>query len=344
MSIFKRDRSPFWQCEVEVGGRRFARSTGEIDKRKAREWERKFRAELEAQVGKPQRKELTLDQACARWWLEHGQKLESAKGEARNLKRIVGSLGTTINLSDVTNENVALVVDGIEREGNGPASVNRCLATFRRVLRRAGRVWGLHVNQINWPDHFRKEPKGRTRWLTAAEVERLLAECPEPIRVAVVWSILTGCRKSETWRIKWADVDFDRGQVKITKGKTGARVVWLTDETRALLLTLRPETPNPAASVFDGTNHRKLFEAAVERAGLEDFTWHDMRHTCASWLRQKGAPLEIVARVLGHASIKTTERYAHVADEEVTQALGKLPSLSVQPEAGNVVPLRRRKK
>jgi integrase len=341
MSLFRRPDSPFWYCEIRIGGSRIVRSTGTDSKREAAAYQRRLRTQLETEIGKPRKQELTIDQACGRYWIEKGQKLKSADHERRHLKRLIEILGTVLLLRDVTNESVAAVVTAIGADGGGPAAVNRCLAAFRQVHRRAQRLWSADVQPIHWSEHFQAEPKGRVRWLTEGEAHRLLDVCPEPLRLAVEWSLLTGCRKSETYAIRWPHVDYDRGQVAIPKAKTGARVVWLTEETRALLL--RCPRRNDTDLVFDKTNARKLFEAAVKAAGLTDFTFHDLRHTAATHLRQGGAPLEVVQRVLGHASITTTQRYAHVDDGEVRDALSKLPSYNSKPSS-NVVPLKRRKK
>lgn len=337
MSLIRRPRSPYWYTEIVVHGRRVVRSTGTDNKRDAKAFEAALRAELTAKAGRPTKRELTLDQACGRWWLEKGQALASSRDEARHLRRIVEILGTRLSVSDVTNEHVTQVVAAITAGGGGPAAVNRCLATFRQVLRRARRLWGLDVQDIHWPDHFKRESRGRTRWLTQAEAVRLLDASPEPLRLAIEWSLLTGCRQSETYRIMWADVDLDRGQVAIRKAKTGARIVWLTDESRAVVL----RCPRDRETVFDRRNVRKLFEAALVLARIENFHWHDLRHTSATWLRQGGAPLEVVQRVLGHASITTTQRYAHVDDGEVRNALASLPSLSPSV-GGNVIKLKRK--
>jgi len=93
--------------------------------------------------------------------------------------------------------------------------------------------------------------------------------------------------------------------------------------------------------VFDATGIEKRFRKAVRDAGLTDFRMHDCRHTFATWLRQAGAPLEVVQRSLGHRAITTTTRYAHVEDREVVRALDGLPSLSEAAE--NIIRLRERK-
>ncbi len=80
--------------------------------------------------------------------------------------------------------------------------------------------------------------------------------------------------------------------------------------------------------MFDKTNARRAWDAALKKAKIENFRWHDLRHTHATWLRQQGAPVEVVQRSMGHADIATTMRYAHVADTELVEALHKLPQLS----------------
>ncbi|MEL6421636.1 MAG: tyrosine-type recombinase/integrase, partial [Pseudomonadota bacterium] len=87
--------------------------------------------------------------------------------------------------------------------------------------------------------------------------------------------------------------------------------------------------------VFNRRNCRKHFEAGLCSAGIEEFRWHDLRHTHATWLRQAGAPVEVVQRSLGHAAIGTTMRYAHVADTELQNSLQQLPTLS--PTTGGIL-------
>lgn len=341
MSLFRRPRSPYWYCEIQVAGRRVVRSTGTDSKREALRFERELRTELERERGRKPRKEMSLDQACGRYWIDKGQHLKWAPEVRRHLLVIASHLPRDSALDALSNEHVARFVERRRADGSGPAGVNRSLAVLRSVIRRAERAWGQNTPRIDWPAHWQKEPRGRTRWLTEAEAQRLLEASPEPLRLAIEWSLLTGCRRSETYGLRWADVDLGRREAAI-RGKTGLRTLKLSDAALELLARIQSD---PAAPVFDRRNQRKLFEAAVKAAGLADFTWHDLRHTHATWLRQRGAALEIVQRSLGHSSITTTQRYAHVADREVQDALASLPTLSPAPlPGGNVVPLKRRKK
>ena len=335
MSIFKRAGSPYYYSEVVRGDIRSVRSTKATSEREARAFDRQHVKEVEARAKKPRKASLTLDEACGRYWIEKGQHLGWSEHVARHLKWIVETLGR-IGVSELGNAEVGDLRCYRTRQGAGAAGVNRTLAVLRQVLGKAQKSWGLEVQHIDWKAHWQKEPKGRVRWLTPAEAQRLCEALPEHVRLAVEWSLYTGTRKSETYGMRWEDVDLERGQATVS-GKTGRRVVWLSAEARSVLYRV----PRRTSRVFHGSNARKLFEAALQAASIEDFRWHDLRHTHATWLRQGGAPLEIVARSLGHATIQVTQRYAHVDDQEVKDALRKLPSLA-PGEAGNVVPMKSR--
>jgi integrase len=337
MSVYKRKGSPFFYSEVEVGGHRSVRSTKTTSRREAEAFDRDHRKEIAQRAGKPKPKTLTLDGACARYWIEKGQHLGWAEHVERHLKWIVASIGGDLVLSDVGNEDIGKLASYRQTRGSGASGANRTLAVCRQVLGRAKKAWGIQVQHIDWKAHLLKEPKGRVRWITLAEAVRLCSFLPEHIKLAVMWSIYTGCRREETLGMKWTKVDLERGSVEII-GKTGTRVVWLSAEARGVL----ERCDRGRAYVFDRTNWRKHWEAARKDAGLTDFHWHDLRHTHATWLRQGGAPLEIVARSLGHSTIAVTQRYAHVDDREVKDALRTLPSLTEASE--NVVPMPKKKR
>lgn len=335
MSVFKRAGSPFYYSEIVYRGIRSVRSTKTSSRREAEAFDREHKKQIVAKAGKPKRPSLTVDEACGRYWLEKGQKLGWAEHVERHLKWIVGSIGESCAVTLVGNVEVGTLVSDRRTAGAGAAGINRTLAVLRQVLGRARKSWGLEVQHIDWKEHFQKEPKGRVRWLTPAEAQRLCEALPEHVRLAVEWSLYTGTRKGETYGLMWINVDVERGQVSV-RGKTGPRQVWLSAEARAVL----SRCSRRGLFVFDRTNHRKHFAKAVKDTELVDFHWHDLRHTHATWLRQGGAPLEIVARSLGHSTIQVTQRYAHVDDQEVKDALRNLPSLT--PSETNVVPLKKK--
>ncbi|MCB1509999.1 MAG: tyrosine-type recombinase/integrase [Hyphomicrobiaceae bacterium] len=90
---------------------------------------------------------------------------------------------------------------------------------------------------------------------------------------------------------------------------------------------------------WTGSRQRKRFDAAKRGAGLPTLQWHDLRHTCATWLGQSGVSLDVIRQQLRHSSITMTQKYRHVARSEVRDALHALPTIS--PTGGNVVPMKR---
>jgi site-specific recombinase XerD len=88
------------------------------------------------------------------------------------------------------------------------------------------------------------------------------------------------------------------------------------------------DVPQTGRYVFQTTNWRKHFEAALLAAGIDNFRWHDLRHTFATWLGHSGAPLEVIRDQLGHSSISVTQKYRHVIRGEVRAALHNLPTVS----------------
>lgn len=338
MSVFKRPGSPFYQVEFRINGTRVRRSTQALSRREAQAVERALRAEVAKQQGKPHRESLTLDQAAGKWWQEHGHTLKSKSVETYT-RQILEHFGRDIELGDIRTSHCNDAVRAWRARGNGPANIGRRLSVLRQILRRADRVWNVPVNPIAWADITPAEPTGRVRWLTPQEAKLLIAAAEDNghtnVSLAIRWSLATGCRRSETYGLRWSDVQLDRGSCQVS-GKTGSRTVWLSLEARQVLA----DCPTVSVQVFDGTGLRKRFAKAVKDAGLTDFRWHDLRHTFATYMRQSGAPLEIVQRALGHKAITTTTRYAHIDDREVMHALDKLPSFGT--ELGNVVKMRAR--
>ena len=335
MSVFKRAGSPYYQAEFWIDGHRIVRSTKRTSEREARAEERRLKAEFKTQLAKPKRPSLTVDEACGRYWIEHGQRLRWAPEVARHLRLIVQSTGDLLLMSDLDDTHINALVQWRREQGAGAAGINRTLAVFRAVHKRARKKWKAAVTEIDWPDHWQKEPRQRVRSLTPAEAEALIGFLPDHIALAVRWSLATGMRREETFALKWADLDFQRGTATTTTKGGHDKTTLLEGEA----LTVLALAPRDRPLVFNRKNWRKIFEAAVKRAGLEDFHWHDLRHTHATWLRQRAAKLDVVQRSLGHASVTTTQRYAHVDDGELRAALRGLPAFDTNTT--NVVRIKR---
>jgi site-specific recombinase XerD len=147
-------------------------------------------------------------------------------------------------------------------------------------------------------------------------------------------SIRSGMRRSEQYNLRWPDVDLDRRIMRLRVTKNGKpRNAFIIDDVRNALLALksmdvhRRARKNAEAAddlVFSKSGNKKWWAAALKDAGVENYRWHDNRHTFCSRLVQAGVHLKVVQEAAGHASIASTMRYAHFAPTQVVDAMAVL--------------------
>ncbi len=223
-----------------------------------------------------------------------------------------------------------------EKEGAAPRLVGkRCvdisLARLKRLFTLAGQ-WGLvDGNPAAKVKLFREDPR-RVRFLTDDEEERLLKKCSPYLRRIVLFALHTGTRRGEILGLTWRDVDLPNAVATIpatrAKGKKD-RHVFLNEVALSVLHEL-PRPINTGALVFpngDGgtqANLSRQWRAAITAAKIEDFRFHDLRHTFASRAIMAGADLAVVRELLGHRDFETTLRYAHLAPKMLMDAVAVL--------------------
>ena len=150
-------------------------------------------------------------------------------------------------------------------------------------------------------------------------------------------SLKSGIRRSEQYNLQWGDVDFDRRIMRLRKTKNGKpRNAYMIDDVAAALKHLRDldlerrdrsaDQPNksPKDVVFAKADNKKWWQAALDEAKIQNYRWHDNRHTFCSRLVQAGVHLKVVQEAAGHASIASTMRYAHFAPSQVVDAMAVL--------------------
>jgi integrase len=177
------------------------------------------------------------------------------------------------------------------------------------------------------PDTRPQEQRERVRFLSTEERTRLLQACAQSrspwLTQIVLMALCTAARKSEILTLRWRDMNLDAGTVCFKRTKNGAdRTIVLIDPVRTLLQARQQGAvlPHPECYVFPapcGTKPidiRTAWATAVRHAAIENFHFHDLRHTTASYLRLAGHSLEDIGEVLGHRSLTVTRRYAHLDD------------------------------
>lgn len=205
------------------------------------------------------------------------------------------------------------------------------VGTQNRYLCSLSTVFRYAIRELEWLDSNpagkvdkRKEPRGRVRFLDEGERRRLLDACKDSrnphLYLLTLLAISTGMRQGEILGLRWCDLDLDRGVALVLDSKNGdRRAVPLVGPGLEILSERAATVEDPRSRVFIGSRGRVSFpynawNVALERAGIEDFRFHDCRHTAASYLAQSGARLHEIADILGHRTLAMVKRYAHLTE------------------------------
>lgn len=240
------------------------------------------------------------------------------------------------------------------------------VARRTRMTAAAMYAWGLEHGRIKGANPFASvkltAAPVRDRFLGRDEAGRLLDaltdlenanKISKTFGDAVRLLLLTGARKTEVLGLRWSEVDFQRKMLVLpperTKagGKTGERRVILSPPALEILSARKSDEAKPVDFVFPaawGDGHsvgiRRAFAKACKAAGLSEVRVHDLRHSFASFAIADGASLFLVGKLLGHASARTTERYAHLSGDPLHDAVAavgrRLMPPAVAPSAGVV--------
>ncbi len=214
-------------------------------------------------------------------------------------------------------------------------ALNRELELLRAVLNK-GKEWGM-IDQ-NPFSRFQKsimepEDHGRIRYLTEDEIGKLLSAAPPYLRNIIKGALLTGLRKGDLLGLKWTDVDLERGILTFSEQKKrGRRATKALNSDMLALLQAIPANKSDGY-IFHGPDGMPLkdcqrsFRTALKKAGISNFHFHDLRHCSASILADKGVPLQVIQRHLGHSNIAMTMRYAHLSDAALKEGIEKLNGL-----------------
>jgi len=212
-----------------------------------------------------------------------------------------------------------------------PATVNRELACLKHMYTKAIE-WGyVKANPVKTVRSL-KEPPGRLRYLRPEEVKKLLEACCGHLRSIVVTALNTGMRRGEILALRWKDVDLGNRKITVRNAKNNeTRVIPINQNLYQELLNHSKKSNGDY--VFSNGEGRpfgdikKGFLSALKRAGIEDFHFHDLRHTFGSHLVMQGIDLKTVQQLMGHKDIKMTMRYSHLSPKYVQESIGRLDSV-----------------
>lgn len=220
-----------------------------------------------------------------------------------------------------------------------PATVNRELAILSRIFSLAVEYEILFYNPCQRVKNLRVDNQ-RTRYLSEDE-ETLLLKALEDNEIArniVVFAIHTGMRRGEIFNLKWFNADLKRGVLNVCQTKTGKdRVVPMNDTIRLMLENISKvseyvfASPKTNGKLID---IKKSFRKALDTANIENFRFHDLRHTCATRLADANVNFAVIGEILGHSDMRMTKRYSHATEKAKREAVQKLVDKQILSKSG----------
>lgn len=336
MSLRKRGTT-WWIDVVAPDGERIRRSTGTSDKALAQQHHDQLKADLWRIAKLGERPRVTWQKAVERWLFEKSHKA-TAKEDVAKLHWLHEFVGEKY-LDQINRELIDRIAGAKLALGHSNATVNRTLELVRAILRRC-------VNDWEWLDRapsvrMLPEPTRRIRFLTREEAQRLLAELPEHLADLATFSLATGLRAANVTGLQWSQVDLERRRAWIHPDQAKARKAIGVPLNAEAVLVVRKQDGKHATHVFSFRGKpliqvsTKAWYAALERAGIEDFRWHDLRHTWASWLVQCGTPLVALQEMGGWESAEMVRRYAHLAPDHLSPYAERLCAFRVVESSGH---------
>jgi integrase len=330
MGLFKRGST--WWMRFSYKGKQIRKSTDSSDKKLAERIYHKVLGEIaegkwfERLPGE----EKTFGEMMTKYLEEHVCQKASARQYRGYIKNLLKFFGDSY-VTEITPPTINEYKIKRRKDGVGPASINRELATLKNVFNKALKEWGwIRENPVT-KIPMEKEPPGRVRYLDDEEFEELHSACSDWLKPIVMVARHTGMRKENILALGWVQVDLVRGEIILEHTKNGERlVIPLNDTMMELFKRLSKVRHIRSPYVFCKANGERYVEiksgflAALEKAGTEDFRFHDLRHCYASALIQRGQSLYTVQRLLGHKSPRMTQRYAHLTPDNLRDAVRSL--------------------
>lgn len=219
------------------------------------------------------------------------------------------------------------------KAGNSGSTVNRYMALLRKMFNLAIEDGYMDHNPVKGVKFYSEADTIRDRVLLESEEMRLFEECSEHLRPIILMALHSGMRQGELLNLKWSNVDLTRRLIKVEKTKSKkARFVPINSVLFNELERLKVEY-RKGVLVFPFRSIRTAFENARRRAGIKDFTFHDLRRTFGTRLLERGVDIVTIKKLYGHSSASVTERYLHPSDKiskRAVELLGQMDGISSQ--------------
>jgi integrase len=269
---------------------------------------------------------LTLQQAIDRVTRRYWRGTRSETKTASVAKHVEELIGPEAPLDEIDETTLDEFVDLLQDLGNRPGTINRKLSALQKVLR-----WAYERRYIDRMPKIERIPEtnGRIRWLSDVEEQRLFDHAERlrvPGNIQALWQFLlyTGLRLSEALNLEWEDADLENRKVYLWETKANnPRTVPLCRKAREALERVREKPDGPFSDLYNRKVNRQWdrVRKAMGLEGDEQFVLHALRHTFCTRLVQNGADLYRVQKLAGHKDVKMTQRYAHLRQDDLAEAV-----------------------
>ena len=330
--LFRRRGSPYWWIRyADRNGRIHRKSSSTTSKKLAREILAKQKVLVAENRHLDVKKipKTTFHELCDQYWELEG-KYKRMSSLPYMLKAWKAHFGDVLIKELIQQKIEAFLNDLIEQGGLGSSGRNRHLTMLKAFFNK-GIQWGLlHENPCRSISKLR-EPGPRTRFLDQEETQRLLEPTSTQFRPVLVTALHSGMRRGEILNLQWPDVDMKNRIITVQDSKSGKKRMIPIDDT--LYETLKGLTsrfkkgyvfPSPKFPDKPCYDFKRQFRNAVKAAQIENFRFHDLRHTFASHLVMNGVDIKSVQELLGHATLNMTMRYSHLAPDHRLRAIKTL--------------------
>ena len=332
MGLVKRGK--YWCMRFTYHGRQVRRSTGTADRRLAEAILGQVRVKMvEGRFFETlEEKTRTFEELMTRYLAEHAVKKSAPRHDHGFAKKLTAFFGGR-TLAEITPKLIVEYKNQRYAAGLKPASLNRELAMLKKAFNLAIKEWEwCRENPVSRVSMDRENNK-RDRWLSVEEEARLLQGCAPWLHDLVIFALHTGMRMGEILELTWPAVDCSRRTVMVCRSKNGERRTIPVNDTVLSMLRQKSKVRSLmtdlvfCSQVFtpmESGHLRRAFRLALGKARIDDFHFHDLRHTFATRLVQAGVDLYKVQRLLGHKSPIMTQRYAHHYPESLRDGVETL--------------------
>lgn len=351
MSVFKKGNNK-WYYRFQLNGKEYYRACkGAVDKKTALEYEAVVKAEImRGNLGILNNKPKATLKDAINLYLEYSEtNKKSYKSDIVNTRIILNYFGN-VALDEITPARIEDFKRDVKKEtGNKNATINRYLQALSKMLNIAVTNEMLNKNPM-WSVKKLQENNYKTRVLSEDEEKRLFEEIERGYEVVgrehkpkiiypylhlkniIICALQTGMRKAEILNLKWSNIDFEYEIIELLITKSGkARKIPISRKLMKVFQEIQITSKSEYVFVNPDTNSnyvdiKKSFHTVLEKAGIENFVFHDFRHTAATRMLDKGANIRTVQDILGHSSVAVTERYTHTNAQNKKSAIELLAS------------------